>query len=36
MCEFLADPQDVVAVFIWLNIAASGITTESAVMTNLT
>ena len=29
------DPQDLVAVFIWLNIAASGITTESAVMTYL-
>ena len=29
------DPQDLVAVFIWLNIAASGIATECAVMTYL-
>ena len=32
MCEFLADPQDVVAVFICLNVAASAITAESVVI----
>ena len=33
--ELLSDPQDVVALFIWVNITASGIAAASAVMTNL-
>ena len=32
--ELLSDPQDVLALFIRLNIAASGTASESAVMTN--
>ena len=34
--ELLSDPQDVEALFIWLNIAASGTAEESAVITDLT
>ena len=33
--ELLSDPQDVLALFIWLNIATSGIATESAMMAYL-